>query len=273
MVSEKPLKAVVMARGLGTRMRRHASGVNLDAAAATAADSGVKAMIPLDGRPFLDHLLNALVDAGWTRVCLVIGPEHDLVREYYDALQTTRLRIEYAVQQEPRGTADAVLAAEAFADGEPVLVVNGDNYYPPEALAVLAAAGPGSTLGFERGPLCELGNIPPERVRDFAVLITDPGGSLLDILEKPSERDDLTLGEDALVSMNCWWFDASIFDAARTVTPSARGELELPDAVRASLRSGHGIRVIGARAGVLDLSRRDDIAHVTSLLRAHEVRL
>ena len=58
------------------------SGARLDAAQADAAGSGLKAMIPV-GRPFLDYVLSALADAGFTRACLVIGPEHGVVRDHY----------------------------------------------------------------------------------------------------------------------------------------------------------------------------------------------
>lgn len=58
-------------------MRKEADGVALDAEQSRAADAGVKAMISV-GRPFLDHVISALADAGFTDVCLVIGPEHDI---------------------------------------------------------------------------------------------------------------------------------------------------------------------------------------------------
>src|SRR5262249_23639655 len=106
-------RAVVLARGLGTRMKQ--ADVRLDAAQTEAADRGIKAMMPIGpgGRPFLDFLLSALADAGYTEVCLIVAPDHDAIREHYRSI--TRLRLTFAVQAEPRGTADAVLAAESFA--------------------------------------------------------------------------------------------------------------------------------------------------------------
>ena len=110
-------RAVILARGLGTRMRKADDHATLDAAQAAAADSGVKGMIPI-GRPFMDFLISALADAGFTHVCLVIGPEHRAAREYYEHdVAPTRVRIAFAVQEKPLGTADAVLAAETFANG------------------------------------------------------------------------------------------------------------------------------------------------------------
>src|SRR5262245_57955777 len=111
-------KAVILARGLGTRMRRYDDAARVDPSQSAVADTGVKAMIPI-GRPFLDYILSSLADAGYRDVCLVIGPEHQVVREYYTAkAPPRRTRVSFAVQEKPLGTADAVLAAEEFAVGE-----------------------------------------------------------------------------------------------------------------------------------------------------------
>ncbi len=75
-------KAVILARGLGTRMQKSDDSAALDAAQAAAADTGVKAMIPI-GRPFLDYLVSALADAGYRQVVLVVGPDHEAIRTDY----------------------------------------------------------------------------------------------------------------------------------------------------------------------------------------------
>ena len=126
-------KAVILARGLGTRMRRQEGDVELSQEQKAAADSGQKAMIRF-GRPFLDYVLADLAEAGYRKVCLVIGPEHKEIRDYYGALKTSRLTIDFAIQQEPRGTADAVAAAEKFGGEDHFLAINSDNLYPHEAL-------------------------------------------------------------------------------------------------------------------------------------------
>ena len=164
LTSTAPHKAVILARGLGSRMRKASEGVELSAEQRKAADAGVKAMISLDGRPFLDHVISALADAGFTEICLVIGPEHDLIRDYYDSVAKERVTISYAVQAEPLGTANAVLAAEEFAGSDRVLVINSDNYYPAEALTLLAEV-PGSALvGFTREAMLTRSNIPADRI-------------------------------------------------------------------------------------------------------------
>src|SRR5512147_2227689 len=122
-------KAVILARGLGTRMRRPGA-TTLDAEQAAAADAGLKAMIPV-GRPFLDYVLSALADAGFRRACLVVGPEHGIVEARYGGdHRPSRLDVTFAIQQEAIGTANALLAAEDFAGGDEFVSINGDNYYP-----------------------------------------------------------------------------------------------------------------------------------------------
>ena len=116
-------KAVILARGLGTRMRKEDNSAPVNRDQAKLADKGIKALIPID-RPFLDYVLHNLAEAGYKKVCLVIGPEHDQIREYYGGLSCQRITIDFAVQVEPRGTADAVAAAEQFAGDDPFLVIN-----------------------------------------------------------------------------------------------------------------------------------------------------
>jgi len=110
-------------------MRRADAGAALGADQARVAETGVKAMIPV-GRPFLDYVLSGLADAGLAEVCLVIGPEHRAVRDYYGgAAAPTRVRVAFAVQQQPLGTADAVAAAAGVVGDRDFLVLNSDNYY------------------------------------------------------------------------------------------------------------------------------------------------
>src|SRR5262249_37203840 len=155
------------------RMQRANESAPVDPAQARIADTGLKAMIPFR-RPFLDYVLSALADAGCPEICLIIGPEHDVVREYYERTNPpTRVRVAFAIQTEARGTADAVLAAETFVAGAPFLVLNSDNYYPVDVLrALVELDGPGLPA-FQRKTLIERSNIDPDRIRSFAILTID----------------------------------------------------------------------------------------------------
>ncbi len=266
-------KAVILARGLGTRMRRAAPEAPLEGAQARAADSGVKGMIPV-GRPFLDYVISALADAGFEDVCLVVAPGAGAIREHYGReAPPARVRLAFAVQTAPRGTADAVGAAGEFAAGGEFLVINSDNYYPVSVLqAVAALPGPG-LAGFDRASLVAGGNVDDARISQYAVLEVGPDGTLVDVVEKPDAERWSRTPADALISMNCWRFGPSIFEAARQVGPSPRGEYELADAVRIAIRRGERFRVAPVRAGVLDLSQRADIPAVASRLAGVRVSL
>lgn len=266
-------KAVILARGLGTRMRKADDGAALSEEQARIAAIGVKALIPID-RPFLDYVLSILADTGYRRVCLVIGPEHGAIRDYYGGLKMRRIEIDYAIQEKPLGTADAVAAAEKFAASEPFLTINSDNYYPPESFAILRKLDGAGLAGFERAGMLAGSNIPAERLTKFAVIQTAADGRMVRIVEKPDQATLDSLPEPVCLSMNCWRFGPKIFQACRSISPSARGELELPDAVMYSMLAlGETYRVCPIAAPVLDLSSRGDIEPVAAKLRGTEVRL
>jgi len=268
------VKAVILARGLGTRMRRPDGTAAVDREQAAVADSGVKAMIPI-GRPFLDYVISALADAGYEEICLVIGPEHRAVREYYTTTAPpSRVSVTFAIQERPLGTADALAAASAFARDDRFLMINSDNYYPVAAFEALRRLdGPGLAV-FERDSLVREGNIDAARVLKFAIVRMTSSGELADIVEKPDAAMVEALGPEVFVSMNCWIFGPAIFTACRSVGLSPRGELELSDAVRFSMTSlGERYATVPFRAPVLDLSSRADIAAVAARLAGCVVRL
>jgi glucose-1-phosphate thymidylyltransferase len=267
-------KAVILARGLGTRMRRADTAATLTADQMTAADSGVKGMISV-GRPFLDYIISALADAGIEDVCLVIGPEHDSIRDHFaHGVKQTRVRIHFAIQEKPLGTADAVLAAESFAGGEHVLMVNSDNYYPVRTLAALRELGAAGVAVFERNTLIQHSNIDAERVAKFSVVRIGDDGRLADIIEKPDAETLATFGDDVYVGMNSWSLPPEIYEACRSIVPSVRGELEMQDAVMFAIHRMHvPFTVLPFHDGVLDLSSRGDIGPVAERLRDVQVTL
>jgi dTDP-glucose pyrophosphorylase len=260
-------RAVVLARGLGRRMRESAGAPPLPLSQEAAAAQGLKGMIPVAGRPFLDHVLHSLADAGIDEVALVIGPEHDEVRDYYRQLPTRRVSISFVIQPEPLGTADAVAHAEPWTRDGSFLTLNADNLYPPEVLQHLVDGVTPALPGFERDSL----ELPLDRIGTFALVERDARGHLARIVEKPGEDVMTHAGPSALISMNVWRFDARIFAAARDVPVSARGERELPQAVGLAASRGVPFEVFPVRGKVVDLSRRSDIAEVSRALAHAQV--
>jgi len=263
--------AIILARGLGTRMRREAVDVTVDPAQAAAASRGLKMMIPdARGRPFLAHLLSALADGGITDVCLVVAPDHDVILHYFLQHPPTRVQLQYIVQAEPLGTANALLAAETWAAGRDVLVLNADNLYPVAAIRALVSLGSPGLVAFDPVALAADGNIDASRIASFAILEIARDGSLVRIVEKPDAATLAAAGPTPWVSMNLWRFSPSIMAACRDVSPSVRGEVELPDAVALAISRGMILRAVTMHAGVLDLSARGDISDVAKRLAALE---
>jgi dTDP-glucose pyrophosphorylase len=276
------MKAVLLARGLGSRMKQDGDTASLTASQAAAASAGSKGMMPIGNRqpgtgnqnpprPFLDYVLNVLADAGCRSVCLIVAPDHAAIREYYEGIgRPSRLAIEFAVQPIADGTARAVLSAERYAGHDPFVVLNSDNLYPTAVVRTLVDLdGPGLPA-FERDSLIRDSGFPAERVASFAALEVDTDGYLVRIIEKPGREYFAAAGPRALVSMNVWRFDSRIFDACRDVALSSRGEYELPEAVGLAVDRGVRFRTFRAGGAVLDLSRRSDVALVSARLSGVE---
>ncbi len=266
---------MVLARGLGTRMKKADGTAVLSANQASIADTGVKSLVPLDAdRPFLDYVLSALADAGATEICLVIGPEHTVIRERYTkVVPPRRFQIAFAMQEKPRGTGDALLAAENFVAGDEFVMTNSDNYYPVGVLKALVEMGRPGTVFFTPEGLTAHSNIEPSRILAFALGKLGADGCLDALIEKPDPAVLPQIGPERHVSMNCWRFPPFIFDSCRRLTPSVRGELELTDAITMTIGSGVRFKALSSGEGVLDLSRRSDIPAVKERLRSVVVKL
>ena len=97
---------------------------------------------------------------------------------------------------------------------------------------------------------------------------------MTEIIEKPDDATLAALPKPLWLSMNCWRFGPSIFEACRAIGPSPRGEFEIPDAVQYAIGTlGETFRAVTIRAPVLDMTSRADIGPVAALLANIEVRL
>jgi bifunctional UDP-N-acetylglucosamine pyrophosphorylase/glucosamine-1-phosphate N-acetyltransferase len=189
------MQTVVLAAGRGTRMRP------------LTADRP-KPMIPVAGRPLVEHTVRAAVAAGATRLVLVVAPGADGLREHFgDAVDG--VAVEYAVQEHQRGTADAVRAAAPSLRDAPFVVLNGDALYDAATLATLYDGGP--AVGSYRVP----------NPGDYGVLAVDDG-RVTGVVEKPADppSDLINAGAYVFPAAARGWLD---------VAESDRGERELTD--------------------------------------------
>lgn len=270
-------KVVILAAGLGKRMQQ-GEVIGIDSKTALLAGKGLKALIPLGDRPFLDYGIDNLIKSGFRKICLVVGTHCEEIREYYEGKKNSLARkgvtIDFAYQAEPRGTANAVYSAKSFAGSDEFCLVNCDNVYDVEDLRNLREAESERcyTIGYDKDSLARNGNIPRERIEKFAVMDVDESMNLQRIVEKPS-AEMIANNPNLLVSMNCFRFTSRIFEACSKIKPHPeRKEYELPSAVQYIIDKGlNEFKVINSKKSVLDLTGKSDIASVRKILAGRKI--
>ena len=116
-----PQKAVILARGMGKRMRSSIGQASLDPLVEKLAKLGWKPFIPISGKPFIYYQLRVLARLGVGETCLVVGPEHLELEDHLKRIGgELGIEVSFAIQEKPLGTADAVLAAKSFAGDDAV---------------------------------------------------------------------------------------------------------------------------------------------------------
>ncbi len=207
-----PLKGLILSGGAGTRLR-------------PITHTSAKQLVPVANKPVLFYGIEALVEAGVEEIVIVIAPETGAeIREAAGDGTAFGARITYVEQDAPRGLAHAVLTAEEALGSSPFVMYLGDNLL--------------------RDGITELVNTFKDGDHDALILLTevpDPwhygvaeldGDSIVRLVEKPKDPPS----NMALVGV--YLFGPQIFDAARAIEPSGRGELEITDAIQYLIDSG-----------------------------------
>ena len=194
--------AVVLAAGEGTRLR-------------PLTRNRPKPMLPAANRPILEHVLDALIDAGVERLVLVVGYKRQRVQDHFGP-DYRGVPIEYVVQEKQLGSGHALQQAESAVAGS-MLVVNGDRLV--DSASVEQVIG-----GFQssEGPAAMAVREQPGASRYGVVTLA--GRDVEEIIEKPDS------GEYSLINAGIYAFDESIFRAIEA-TPRQSGELALPDTI------------------------------------------
>src|SRR6202044_3524876 len=208
----QPLKGLILSGGKGTRLR-------------PITHTSAKQLVPVANKPVLFYGIEAMAEAGIEEVGIIIAPETgpEIEAEAGDGSRFG-LRITYIVQDEPAGLAHAVLTAESFLGSSPFVMYLGDNLLQggiSELVAAFHANAPEA--------LILLTPVPDPEHYGVAELHE---GSVVRLVEKPAQpKTDLAL-------VGVYMFRASVHDAARAIEPSARGELEITDAIQHLVDSG-----------------------------------
>ena len=244
------MRGVVLAGGRGTRLRDRTGGAN-------------KHLLPLGGRAMIEYPIDALLGCGIDDITIVTSPEHehDLRAHLERRSPTPGASFQIAIQRSPAGIADALGCAEAFTAGEAVCVILGDNVLerPIRAHAEAFAQRPVGAKVL----LCETDE--PERFAIASFEGADPGAPIREITEKPASAR----GSAAVIGV--YFYEAGVYDVARSLEPSARGELEITDVNRAYLSRGELAHAF-IDGWWVDAGTPEGLTRAESLLRRRERR-
>lgn len=235
------MKAIVLAAGYGKRLRPH-------------THYGPKQMLPIANKPVLEYVIDQVRDAGIRDVCLVIGEESDAIRDYLADGSSRGLSITYIFQEHRLGIAHAVSLCETWVGGSPFVLILGDNIFRTPLKDILSH----HEKNKDDVTLCLTEVTNPQ---DFGVAEMN-GGKIVRIVEKPKNPPSNL----AVVGTYVFRDPSRVFDVIHHLSPSARGEYEITDALQKLLESG-------VRLGTFTVARWKDTGKPEDLLEANRMVL
>ncbi|MGP4115177.1 glucose-1-phosphate thymidylyltransferase [Streptomyces sp. 4N509B] len=227
------MKALVLSGGAGTRLRPF-------------SHSMPKQLIPVANQPVLVHVLQAVRGLGITEIGIVVGDRGSEIAEVLGDGSRFGVSITYLPQDKPRGLAHAVAIARDFLGDDDFVMYLGDNML----------IGGVTRIGEEFAATRPAAQLVVQKVADptsFGVAELADDGTVLRLVEKPREpRSDLAL-------IGVYFFTAAIHEAVAAIEPSARGELEITDAVQWLVERGETVRASEYTGYWKDTGRVEDV--------------
>ncbi len=222
------MKAVILAAGQGTRM-------------GPLTQNRPKVMLPVANKPVLSHVILSAHDAGINEFVLVVGYRAEVVKEYFGDGSDMNVSIEYALQREQLGTADAVRAAQELVEDR-FLVLNGDIIVSSQHIKNL----------IEHESDVVMTAMQVENPSDFGVLeVRD--NRVMRIIEKPVKPST------NLANAGIYVLPPSIFDAIRRTKLSVRKEYEITDSLQLLIDEGADVGYLILSEDWLDIGRPWDL--------------
>jgi len=238
------MKAVILAAGKGTRM-------------GDLTDEVPKPMLPVEGRPILEHIISGLQASEITEFCVITGWKAEVIESHFGDGSAFGVQVSYVRQEVQDGTGKAPELAKEFVGDSPFLLTYGDILVKPETYAqMLKRWGEGEFAGL----VTVTGS---EDVTKGGLFFFDEEFSLKHLVEKPSAEqleelraaDWLKEGEPAWYNAGIYLFQPALFAHTAQLEKSPRGEYELTDALTALLSAGDtlaGLAIEGRWVDVRD---------------------
>jgi glucose-1-phosphate thymidylyltransferase len=245
----KVRKGIILAGGAGTRL--HPITMSLS-----------KQLLPVYDKPMIYYPLATLMSAGIREFLIITTPrDQTAFRELLGNGSQWGLSFSYVVQATPNGIAQALILAEAFLDGAPSALILGDNiFYGANLTALLQSATKREVGATVFGYYVQ----DPER---YGVVQFDAHGTVTDLLEKPKSPPS------NFAITGVYFYDERAPALAKSLTPSARGELEITDLNRAYLKLGDlHVERLGRGTAWLDTGTHNSLLDAGAFVRIIEER-
>jgi len=215
------VKALILAGGAGTRLR-------------PITHTRAKQLVPVANKPILFYGLEAMASAGITEVGVIVGDTRDEVMAALGDGSRWGVRVTYLPQDAPLGLAHCVLIAREFLGDDDFVMYLGDNLLEQDLGAFIGAFAAAREGDEPPAAQILLKQVPdPHR---FGIASLDAAGNVVGLVEKPVDPpSDLAL-------VGVYLFTARVHDAVAAIAPSARGELEITDAIQWLIDQGEVVR-------------------------------